>query len=299
MIIESRTIKLNTRTGVEVERFLPHAKLKTIGAWCFVDHFGPTEQTESMVVAAHPHMGLQTVTWIFEGQVEHSDSLGSIQLLEAGELNLMTAGKGISHSEISKKGPSKLHAMQLWVALPSAVRGMDPMFEHFRDLPTLVNGGLSAKIFAGAFMGQRAKTRIFSEMVGVEITLKAGTEVSLELDEAFEYGLIVISGAAEAGPAGGERELLSENDLGYWPLGEKSLELSAGLGEDLVAVLLGGVPFPEKILMWWNFVARTHEEIVLARTQWNARDSRFGSFEDQIGGWIPAPEMPNVTLSPR
>ncbi len=299
MIVEPRNVRLTTRTGVDVKRFIPHAKLRTIGAWCFVDHFGPTKQAEAMVVAAHPHIGLQTVTWIFEGKVLHKDSLGNSQELSPGQLNLMTAGKGISHSEISKKGEGNLHAMQLWVALPSKDKDMDPVFDHLADLPVIETVDLQAKVLAGSFMGETAKTRIFSQMVGVELRIKAGSKLVLPLDKGFEYGLVVVQGSAKARPEGQETDQIGENQLGYWAPGQVGLEVEAGYGEDLVAILLGGVPFPEKILMWWNFIGRSHEEIALARTQWNARDKRFGSFKDDIGGWIPAPDLPNVILTAR
>ena len=299
MIIEPRKVVLTTRTGVKIQRFIPNAKLKTIGAWCFVDHFGPIGQSEAMVVAAHPHMGLQTVTWIFSGKFEHRDSLGSVQELVPGQINLMTAGKGISHSEISIKAEGDLHAMQLWVALPDESRHMDPVFDHVTDLPVIQTETLKAKVLAGEFMGRRAKTRIFSEMVGVEIRIPAGKKVVLPLEKAFEYGFVVVGGSAKLAAESGELEQIDKNRLVYWAPGEQTLEIEAGFDEDLVGMLLGGVPFPEKILMCWNFIGRTHEEIVSARTQWNARDSRFGSIDDDIGGWIPAPDMPNVTLAPR
>jgi quercetin 2,3-dioxygenase len=292
VIIEPRTVKLTTRSGVEVRRSIPHAKLRKIGAWVFVDHFGPTMQTDAMVVAAHPHTGLQTVTWLFEGTVDHRDSIGSSQRIEPGQLNLMTAGYGISHSELSLSGTEKLHAIQLWIALPDSVRNQPPFFEHQAVLPSVSVAGIQAKVLVGRFAGEVAPTKVFSELVAVELTIPARTTVSIPLEENYEHGLLVVQGALEA-----EREMISQDNLAFFETGKTELDLTAD--QDTIAILLGGLPLQEKIIMWWNFIGRTHEEIVEARTQWNQRAGRFGEFEDEIGGWIPAPKLPNVILQPR
>lgn len=291
MLIESRSIKLTTRTGVSVDRTIPHAKLKTIGAWCFIDHFGPTEQTDGMVVAAHPHTGLQTVTWLFEGEVEHRDSIGSVQLIRPGQLNLMTAGNGISHSELSLATTEFLHAVQLWVALPKEAMSIAPAFEHQDGLPTAGQGGLVAKVLIGEFLGVRAPTTSYSDMVGAELRLEPGRHV-IPARSDYEYGILLVSGDISTGG-----DQLPQSGLKYFPPGEDELVLETESGA--LAMLVGGVPFGERILMWWNFIGRTHEDIATAREQWNARDDRFGQFEDNIGGWIPAPELPNVRLNAR
>lgn len=302
MLIESRPVKLTTRTGIEVRRTLPHRDLKMIGAWCFVDHFGPTPQTDGMVVAAHPHTGLQTVTWLLEGVIEHRDSIGSVQRIEPGQLNLMTAGYGISHSELSLRGPQNLHAVQLWVALPEESRAIAPAFEHRDDLPKLALNGCDATVLIGSFMGHTAKTSVFSEMVGVELRLQAGATVEIALEHEFEYGLLPLEGSIFA-----DGELVPRSALKYMPTSTNSeaRSLLVEATEPTVFLLLGGKPFGEKILMWWNFIARSNAEIVEQRQQWNehlnseAGLARFGKFEDQIGDWIPAPELPNITLAPR
>ena len=284
-------MKLTTRTGVSVNRTIPHAKLKTIGAWCFIDHFGPTKQTDGMVVAAHPHTGLQTVTWLFEGQIEHRDSIGSIQLIEPGQLNLMTAGHGIAHSELSLATTENLHAVQLWVALPREQLQMTPEFEHRAQLPRVSHQGLEATVLVGEFMNAKAPTTHFSELVGVELVLEPG-EHQIELNPAFEYGFMLAAGDAVV--AGQE---LNVSSLEYLPTGSLSVSIVTDRGATLMMV--GGVPFPEKILMWWNFIGRSQEDIVAARESWNSRGERFGEFEDRIGGWIPAPELPGVRLQAR
>ncbi len=308
MIIESRPVKLTTRTGIEVRRTLPHRELKMIGPWCFIDHFGPTPQTDGMVVAAHPHTGLQTVTWLLEGAIEHRDSIGSVQRIEPGQLNLMTAGHGISHSELSLRGPENLHAVQLWVALPKAAIDVAPAFEHQANLPRVSGDGFVATVLAGTFMGHRADTKTFSPMVGVELRVESGKTVTIALDADFEYGLQVVEGSTQVTQGGdsidSEAALVNRSDLFVTDSGQCQISITA-IDGDLVALLLGGAPFGEKILMWWNFIARTQAEITEQREEWNqhleteAGLSRFGSFEDQIGGWIPAPELPNVQLSAR
>lgn len=289
-------MKLTTRTGIEVRRSVPHANLRKIGAWCFVDHFGPTVQSEGMVVAAHPHTGLQTVTWLFEGAIDHRDSIGTKQTIKAGQLNLMTAGKGISHSELSLANDESLHAVQLWIALPDEVRNQEPAFEHQADLPSLTMGDSTLKVLVGEFAGVTSPTKVFSDLVGVEIRIPAGRQINLELNPEFEYGVLAAQGNLVIGAP--ELEEVNESTLGYWPTGNSSLSIEAK-SEDVIAILLGGRPMQEKILMWWNFIGRTHEEIDEARSQWNSRSDRFGKFEDEIGGWIPAPELPNLTLQPR
>lgn len=291
VIIESRPVKLTTRTGVSVNRTIPHARLKTIGAWCFVDHFGPTEQTDGMVVAAHPHTGLQTVTWLFEGQIEHRDSIGSVQLIEPGQLNLMTAGHGISHSELSLATTERLHAVQLWVALPKAVIDIEPAFEHQSQLPAATAPGLEARVLVGDFLGASSPTTSYWPLMGAELRVQPGRH-SIALNPNFEHGFLMIEGDAIFGGEG-----LAVSALKFVPRDEASVSFETEGGATLM--LLGGEPLGEKILMWWNFIGRTHEDIALARREWNARGARFGEFEDRIGGWIPAPDLPNVTLQPR
>ncbi|MEN9956073.1 MAG: hypothetical protein RLY34_880 [Actinomycetota bacterium] len=301
MLIEPRPVKLTTRTGIEVRRTLPHAKLKMIGAWCFVDHFGPTKQTDGMVVAAHPHTGLQTVTWLIEGRIEHRDSIGSVQLIKPGQLNLMTSGHGISHSEISLAGSEFLHAVQLWVALPKDSIDVAPQFEHQANLPkfqapTASGGQAQVTVLAGELAGALAPTKTFSPLMGAELRVAAGESVTLNLNSEFEYGFMPAEGSITIGD-----ETATTSSVIYRAAGEKTITLQAQ--EDAIILMLGGKPFGEKILMWWNFIGRSNEDIVQARNDWNNRaelnKQRFTDFEDAIGGWIPAPEMPNVTLQPR
>ena len=294
-VIDPRVVKISTRTEVDIKRSLPHAALKRIGAWVFLDHFGPTDQVDGMVVAAHPHAGLQTVTWPFAGVVDHRDSVGSQQIIRAGQLNLMTAGRGVAHSEKSQPIGDQLHAVQLWVALPDAVRNQDASFEHLAHLPELKRGALTARVFIGELDGVRSPARVFTPLVGAELRLPAGEQATMPLRPEFEYGLLVVHGEALVN---GLR--VAPDQLAYFEPAEfAELQLEASGSGELLAVLLGGEPFGEPIVMWWNFIGRTADEIVEMREQWNARDQRFGEVVDEVGGWIPAPDLPNATLRAR
>lgn len=297
MLLEPRYVKLSTRTGIEVRRTLPNARKRMIGAWAFADHFGPTPQDEGMVVAAHPHTGLQTATWMIEGRFEHRDSIGTIQHIEPGQFNLMTAGRGIAHSELALANAQTLHAVQLWIALPDAVRKMAPEFEHQGDLPRFELAGGSATVFAGALVGHeasRAKTKIFSPMVGAELRIPSGSSITLALETEFEHGFLVAQGEVLA-----NGEVSPLHAISYFEPGKDEVTLATEGVEDAIVIMLGGEPFEEPIVMWWNFIERTHDEIVEAREKWNNRDSGIPEFTDQIGTWTPAPELPNVTLRAR
>ena len=292
MIIAPRTVKLTTRTGIDIQRTLPHRYIRTIGAWCFIDHFGPTEQENAMSVAAHPHVGLQTVSWLFAGEVEHRDSLGSIQIIHPGELNLMTAGHGIAHSELSSTTAGLMHGVQLWTVLPENARDGAAYFDHYNDLPVFKKEQLDIRLFVGELLGHTSPARTFSEMVGAEIDVPAGTMAQLPIDESYEYGLLVVAGDLRVND-----EQVPLEYLYYQPLGSEEFTIESTGGAKVV--LLGGVPFGEEIVMWWNFIGRTHEEIEEMRFDWESHSNRFPTFEDQVHGRIPAPAMPNLRLTPR
>lgn len=286
--LEPRRVKLTNRTGVEVQRTLPHKELRTIGAWCFIDHFGPTSNQDAMSVAAHPHTGLQTASWLIAGEVEHRDSLGSVQLIKPGELNLMTAGSGIAHSELSINGAAPFHGVQLWIVLPDAHRHQHHHFEHHDDLPIVDRDNMVAKVFAGDFLGAHSPAGYFSPLVGAELELTGDNEV--ELNPEFEYGVLVVSGNASV-----NGQDIPVGSLHYMPAGNDILSLS-GHGQ---VIFLGGEPFAEAIVMWWNFIGRSHEEIIEMKSAWEKRTDGFNEFTDRIGGFIPAPDLPNVRLTAR
>lgn len=292
MILGSRTVKLTTRTGIDIHRTLPNRYVRTIGAWCFVDHFGPTTQEDAMSVAAHPHVGLQTVSWLFAGEVEHRDSLGSVQLIQPGQLNLMTAGHGVAHSELSIPESTYMHGVQLWTVLPDSERNIAPLFDHYQELPSFSHHGLKINLFVGELLGYRSPARIFTELVGAEIDITPGTTTEFELRNDFEYGVLLAQGEVAI-----DSESVPLDSLYYSAAGSTKIELSSNAGAKVV--LLGGTAFPEEILMWWNFIGRTHEEIEQMRADWNGHSERFPDFPDRIHGRIPAPEMPNLRLQAR
>lgn len=286
-----REVKLTTRTNTVVRRTLPHKDLKMIGAWCFVDHYGPTKSVDAMSIAQHPHVGLQTVSWLFSGEIEHRDSVGSRQLIHPGQLNLMTSGIGIAHSELSLDVGQELHGVQMWVALPFESRDIPPHFEHHGNLPVFKIGGIDTKLFMGQWNGYKSEAKTYSKLMGAEIS-GGSCKASLPIDPDFEYGVLVDSGRLMIN--GFET---NESNLHYIPTGNSELEIQTE-GE-FRAILIGGVPFNEEIIMWWNFIGRTHDEIVQMREDWESKSSRFKVFEDQIGSRIPAPALPNLILKPR
>jgi quercetin 2,3-dioxygenase len=297
MLLEPRFVKISTRTGIEVRRTLPNARKRMIGAWAFADHFGPTPQTEGMVVAAHPHTGLQTATWLIEGRFEHRDSIGTIQHIEPGQLNLMTAGRGIAHSELSMADEATLHAVQLWIALPDSDRKMAPEFEHRGNLLAIDLGVASATVFAGhmaEFPEHKAATKVFTPLLGAELRIQPGAKISVILAKDFEHGFLNVQGQISANDS-----LVPLHSMEYLPTGHSEVTLVNLGNEEAILILLGGEPFSEPIVMWWNFIERSHDEIVEVREKWNAGDASIPAFADLIGGRTPAPDMPNIILRAR
>lgn len=252
-------------------RALPHAERHMIGAWCFLDHAGPVQfaAQDGLHVGAHPHIGLQTFTWMIEGEVVHRDSLGNEQVVRAGQVNLMTAGRGIAHTEDSLTNGTRLHAAQLWIALPDSERHREPAFENYPDLPCVTVGGFSATVLAGTVLGQTAPTRVYSPMMGVDLTCEDTADAQLPLEGAYEHGVLILRGSAQV-----QGEDLQPGELLYFPPGLSMLDLHCH-GETQLLVL-GGKPFGEEILLWWNFVARTEAELKIALDSWHAGDDQFG-----------------------
>ncbi len=256
---------------VPVRRVLPQRPRRTVGAWCFADHMGPVpvSVTDGVDIGPHPHMGLQTVTWLVSGEVLHRDSLGSEQLVRAGQLNLMTAGRGVAHSEENTgRFQGELQGIQLWVAQPEATRHGGAAFEHHAELPLVELRGLRGTVLVGAFAGEESPARRDTDHVGVDLVLDPPGTV-LPLRPECEYALIVLEGSVAVGDKLAEPGLLAYLGEGW---DECRLEVRAPAR----ALLLGGVPFPEPLLMWWNFVARNRDEVSEARRQWSAGDQRFG-----------------------
>jgi redox-sensitive bicupin YhaK (pirin superfamily) len=258
--------------GMPVRRALPRAGRRTVGAWCFVDHMGPVTTTAGagLDVSPHPHIGLQTVTWLFEGEALHRDSLGTEQPIRPGQLNLMTAGRGIVHSEegLGRNGGT-VHGVQLWVAQPERTRHGDAAFEHRAELPRFDSATISGTVLVGEFAGVSSPARRDTDHVGVDLRLRAGRGV-VELDPSFEYALVMFDGAV--GVADHEAQM-TPGHLAF--LGAGRAELALDAPGDAHGLLLGGLPFESAISMWWNFVARSHAELEDANRDWRSGSDRF------------------------
>ncbi|MBG6082856.1 pirin family protein [Rubrivivax gelatinosus] len=277
--------------GIVLRRALPHRALRTVGAWCFVDHAGPAHfpPGQGMHVGPHPHIGLQTFTWMIEGALLHRDSLGSEQLIRAGQVNLMTAGRGIAHSEDQVGDGGALHAAQMWIALPDAERNRAPAFEHHAELPVVEGDGVSVTVLVGEALGRRSPVQVFSPLVGLDLVAQREATVSLPLDPAFEHAALVLrQRATVAGEALEPGALL---DLGP---GASAVEIH--LAADAQLLLLGGAPFGPPPLLWWNFVARTQDELEQALADWNGGSERFGEVPGAGSPRLVAPSLAGLRL---
>ncbi|MFF0506718.1 pirin family protein [Streptomyces fimicarius] len=291
-LLAPRRVQLGEST--EVRRLLPNLGRRMVGAWAFVDHYGPDDIADEpgMQVPPHPHMGLQTVSWLHDGEVLHRDSLGSLQTVRPRELGLMTSGRAISHSEESPKDHARLlHGAQLWVALPDAHRTIEPHFQHHTDLPVVTAPGLAATVILGELDGTASPGTTYTPIVGADVALTAGAEARLPLDPDFEYAVLSMSGEAEV-----DGVPVLPGSMLYLGCGRTELPLRAV--SDAGLMLLGGEPFEEELVMFWNWIGRSHEEIAQAREDW-MNGTRFGEVKGYSGPPIPAPELPSVPLKAR
>jgi hypothetical protein len=296
-VLHPREVPLGGPRAITVRRTLPQRERSLIGAWCFADHYGPHDARggPGMDVPPHPHTGLQTVSWLFSGEVEHRDSAGVHAMVRPGELNLMTAGAGICHSEVSTAATTVLHGVQLWVALPDADRNSGRDFAHYVPPPRSI-AGATLRVFLGELAGDRSPVHTFTALLGAQLDVDPGATVTLEIDPVFEHGVLLDHGSVEvAGTA------LEMADLAFQAPGRDRLEVVNRGQSSARVVLLGGPPFPEQLVMWWNFVGRSHEDIALYRQMWEDRDDRFGAVPGYRGAVsrLPAPPLPNATLRPR
>jgi redox-sensitive bicupin YhaK (pirin superfamily) len=296
-ILTARDVPLGGPRAMRVRRTLPQRRRSLIGAWCFADHYGPEDVAVAggMDVGPHPHTGLQTVSWLFSGEVEHRDSLGSHALIRPGEVNLMTGGHGICHSEVSTPDTRTLHGVQLWVALPDAHRHTGRDFQHYAPA-TVDLGNATARVFLGSLAGDTSPVGTFTPLLGAELVLDPHARLDLDVDPTFEHGVLVDLGTVAV--AGTD---LASRDLGYVGTGVSTLELANTGDAPARVLLLGGTPFEEEIVMWWNFVGRSHEEIADFRAAWQAESDQFGRVEGYQGnpGRLPAPPLPKARLTPR
>lgn len=300
-VVAPREVPLGGPRAMRVRRTLPQRGRSLIGAWCFLDHYGPDAATSGalMRLPGHPHTGLQTVSWLFDGELEHLDTIGSRSVVRAGELNLMTAGRGIAHSEFSTPDTTVLHGVQLWVALPDSGRFTEPRFEHHVPEPITV-GPARLRVFVGSLMGSTSPARTSTRLLGAQLDVEPDSTLLLHVDPGFEHGILVDSGEVRvAGVTAADAHLLC------LPAGAATLTVESG-AQPVRAILLGGEPLAERIVMWWNFIGRSHEEIVRFRAEWQEQAAvgrgvagPYGQFPDRWDTVLPAPELPNARLRPR
>lgn len=285
-VIESFPVRDTNLGHLKILRALPIRNKRMVGPWCFLDRYGPYIFTEGkpMDVAPHPHIGLQTVTWLLDGEIIHNDSLGFEGLIRPGGVNVMTAGDGISHAEQTpSENSGLLNGVQLWVALPDAERKIEAAFQHIEQVPSVELRGGVAQIFAGSVAGVTSPAEHYSEITGADIAVHSGEEMILSLNSQHEHAVLLLAGDAEI-----ERQHLDDRNFYY--LGTDRSEIAFRSRNGARILLIGGEPFSESILMWWNFVARTPEEIIEARTDWE-QGQRFGEVTAYKGERLSAPPL--------
>jgi redox-sensitive bicupin YhaK (pirin superfamily) len=277
--------------GLHVRRALPQRDRRMVGAWCFLDHLGPIDFVagHGLRVGPHPHIGLQTFTWMIEGEVEHRDSLGNEQTIRPGQVNLMSAGRGISHAEDSIEGRGgRLHAVQLWVALDEAHRHGAPSFRNYPELPVIERDGFRVTLLVGEAFDRRSPVEVSSALIGMDIATRDGARTQLSIDPSFEYALLPLIGSVEV-----DGDAFTPEAMAYLGAERDRIELrSEGAAR---FVLIGGAPFGEDVLLWWNFVARTPEEIQAATDDWNA-GRRFGEVHGSPSRPLAAPDVSKLRL---
>lgn len=271
--------------GFIVRRSLPAAALRSVGPFIFFDHFGPTvhNPTDNFDVRPHPHIGLATVTYLFEGAMMHRDNLGSVQRIEPGAINWMTAGRGIAHSERGpddlRATPYRLHGLQLWTALPLAFEECEPAFEHTpaAAIPELKSDGFSARVLIGSAFGLQSPVSTIVDALYIDIDLRAGADFLLPAT-GNERALYIVSGAVRID--GHEAGALQMAQL---PGTETCISAEA----DTRLVLIGGAPLDAPRHIWWNFVSSRRERIEQAKLDW--KENRFAPIAGETE-FIPLPE---------
>lgn len=281
-IIEPRTKDLG---GFSVRRLLPKAKQKMIGPWIFFDHMGPAEfpAGKGIDVRPHPHINLATVTYLFEGEILHRDSLGSVATIVPGDINLMVAGKGIVHSERERleirNQSHRLHGLQLWLALPEADEETEPAFYHYdeRDIPKDSIKGVPLRVMMGTAYGMTSPVKTFAETVYIEAALQKGQK--LQLPDAQERGLYVANGAVDlAGQA------VNTYEMAVLSGGGVNIEATS---DDTRIALIGGEKLGARYIDW-NFVSSRKERIEQARADWQAQ--KFDKVPGDDQEYIPLPD---------
>lgn len=307
MTIKTLEPRLASVGGIHIARLLPNKGNQPIGAWCFLDHAGPAEFGDDelgMQVGRHPHINLQTFSWMLNGEVLHKDSLGNEQVITKNQVNVMTAGtgltQGISHTEQSvfpDTGGSPdaargLSMVQLWIALPTDQK-IERSFHHYPKLPTWREGGAEMILTSGSYVSvtgehYQAPTIQYSKMIGIDVRFLEDSDVTLNLEHGFEYGILVTEGQIESEGKVCEKDQLfrfHDSDVAN----NRSIRLSAKKGTRLM--FIGGEPLNNKVLLWWNFVADNKQELEQSIIDWNNGHERFGEVDSMMKR-LPSPELP-------
>ena len=296
LLLEPKDVQLGGADALRVRRTLPSLRRSFVGAWCFADHYGP-ETGVCMDVPPHPHTGLQAVSWLFEGEIDHRDSGGVHAKVLPGELNLMTSGYGIAHSEVSTPDRAVLHGVQLWVVLPEHSKDLVREFQH--HVPDVYDAeGVRARVLVGDLGEVHSPVHTETPLLGAEIVLEPGATWELTVDPRFEHGVLVDTGEVEFDGVSLDHAVMGVRDAGL-----DHLRLTNPTDARARVMLLGGEPFEEGVVMWWNFIGRSHDDIVRLRQEWNeAPDDRFGRVRGYGGPVerLQAPPLPaELTLKPR
>ena len=277
----------------KVRRALPARTRTMVGPFIFVDQFGPArlDAGQGMDVRPHPHINLATVTWLFEGAIDHRDSLGSFATIRPGQVNLMTAGRGIVHSERSPpveraEGP-QFYGMQTWLALPDGKEEIDPAFEAVTDLPLLEDTCVKARVVMGSLWGRRAATTCHAETIYAEIDLRPAGALPID-SEADERAVMLVGGEASL-----DGHALEPYALLVLRPGE-AMKLSSERGGKVM--LMGGEAFPNRRYVHWNFVSSSRERIEQAKEDWRA--GRFPLVPGDEEEFIPLPDKPKTVSYP-
>jgi redox-sensitive bicupin YhaK (pirin superfamily) len=292
-VIQTITPSTHDLGAFQVRRAIPSRQRTMVGPFIFVDQFGPAHLPDgaAMDVRPHPHINLATVTWLFEGAIEHRDSLGSFAAIRPGQVNLMTAGRGIVHSERSpageRPGGPRLYGMQTWLALPDGREEIDPAFEQVTDLPLVEDGCASARVIMGTLWGATARTTQHASTIYAEIVLAPAGALPIEA-EADERAVMLVGGEASI-----EGQPLGLYDLVVLAPGAE-LRLSSDRGGRVM--LMGGEAFSTPRHVWWNFVSSSRDRINQAKHDWEG--GRFPKVPGDEEEFIPLPRIATTVSYP-
>lgn len=296
-VIEVREGRSTNIGALGIMRVLPTKNRRTIGPWCFVDlmQADDVDRPPPLEIGPHPHIGLATVTWLFTGSVLHSDSLGTEQLIRPGQLNLMTAGRGIAHAEEAVSTDATWEStgtmgVQMWLAQPEGTRHGSSAFQHLEELPLFELGNSRGQVLVGALGEAHSPAGFDHPTIGLDLVLSGDTTIPIET--SFEHGVIPIDTPIKVG-----EDIVEPGSLAIVAAGIDHIRLSTRSAPARLMVI-GGEPLGDQVKMWWNFVARTTEELTEAWRDWQeGDDDRFGPVPTGLER-IEAPRPPWISSSP-